>query len=95
MSPIFCFPPRCLDHREGFALARHGQVAYAVRPVKRPFAADYSRTSRGGAWSWDLGFAAAQPTQKNWEATEEYKITNNMNYPLVNQHNYGKSPLLI
>ena len=61
-SPIFCFPPRCLDHREGFALARHGQVAYAVRPVKRPFAADYSRTSRGGAWSWDLGFAAAQPT---------------------------------
>ena len=39
-SPIFCFPPRCLDHREGFALARHGQVAYAVRPVKRPFAAD-------------------------------------------------------
>jgi len=47
----------------GKPLARHGQLADVVRSIKDRCAADLSRTSRGGAWSWDFGcFAVAQPT---------------------------------
>ena len=47
----------------GKPLARHGQLADVVRSIKDRCAADLSRTSKGGAWSWDFGcFAVAQPT---------------------------------
>ena len=57
----------------GKPLARHGQLADVVRSIKDRCAADLSRTSRGGAWSWDFGcFAVAQPTSINNPTLVDY-----------------------